>query len=60
MQLEVLWGLLLQADPEGPTLISCTVTHTLYKSALMAHHLQLINDVRGLKNTMIPYCQAMP
>ena len=41
MQLEVLWSLLLQADPEGPTLISCTVTHTLYKSALMAHCLQL-------------------
>jgi len=31
MQLEVLWSLLLQADPEGPTLISRTVTHTLYE-----------------------------
>ncbi len=30
MQLEVVWNLLLQAGSEGPTLISCAVTHTLY------------------------------
>jgi len=30
MQLKVVWSLLLQADSEGPTLIFCAVTHTLY------------------------------
>jgi hypothetical protein len=30
MQLEVVWNLLLQGGSEGPTLISCAVTHTLY------------------------------
>jgi len=38
--------------PRGPTLISCTVTHTLYKSALMAHDLQLINRL-GKPDTII-------
>ena len=45
MQLEVLWSLLLQADSEGPSLIFCAVTHTLYKSALMAH-LEVSTDSR--------------
>ena len=30
MQLKVVWNLLLQAGSEGPALISCTVTRTLY------------------------------
>ena len=30
-QLEVVWSLLLQAGSEGPALIFCAVTHTLYK-----------------------------
>ena len=30
VQLEVVWILPLQAGSEGPTLIFCTVTHTLY------------------------------
>jgi hypothetical protein len=46
MQLEAVWNLLLQAGPEGPTLISCaaswrTFTKSLLKDIFMNRRLRL-------------------
>ena len=46
----MIWNLLLQADSEGPTLISCTAPHFLiyFKSVFVAHNRQAVCKVQGL------------